>query len=311
MQSIEQVAGFLHVPENQTLKAVFCVADGEFVFVVIRGDLPVNEIKLKNTLKAGDLRMATEAEVIEKGLVPGAASPVGVKGIRVIADESVTSGTNFVAGGNKPDTHLKNVNYGRDFTADIITDIALARAGDLCLKCGTSFTTTRGIELGHIFKLGTLYSQKLGAYYTDESGAARLTVMGCYGIGVSRTLAAAIEQYHDDKGIIWPVSIAPYHVSLCALYREGTKVEETAEKLYKDLRASGIEVLFDDRKESPGVKFNDADLFGIPLRVTVSPRTLEKQSAEVKWRSEKEARIVPLEGIVNTLQRMLAEKSGA
>ncbi|MDP2919379.1 MAG: proline--tRNA ligase [Dehalococcoidia bacterium] len=311
MQSIEQVAGFLNVPAGQTLKAVFYVADGNFIFVVIRGDLPVNEIKLKNTLKANDLRMATEAEVLEKGIVPGSASPIGIKNVKVIADDSVEAGTNFIAGGNKPDTHVKNVNYPRDFKADVVTDIALARAGDTCPHCSTPFTAVRGIEVGHIFKLGTLYSEKLGAYYTDENGVSRIIVMGCYGIGLSRLLAAAIEQHHDDKGIIWPVPIAPYHVYLCALYREGTKVDETAEKLYADLQTAGIEVLFDDRKESPGVKFNDADLLGIPLRVTVSARTLEKESAEVKWRAEKEAQLLPLEDLVTVLKQMLAGKMRA
>ncbi len=311
MSTIEQLANFLEVPASQTLKAVFYIADGEFLFIVIRGDLPVNEVKLKNTLKAKDLRMATEAEVIERGIVPGSASPVGIKGIRIIADDSVTSGTNFVAGGNKPDTHIKNVNYPRDFKADIVTDIALARAGDTCTGCGGTFKAVHGIEVGHIFKLGTFYSQLQGANFIDAGGASKPIIMGCYGIGLGRLLAAAIEQHHDDKGIIWPVPIAPYHVYLCPLYRDGTKVEETVEKLYTDLQAEGIEVLFDDRKESPGVKFNDADLLGIPLRVTISPRTLEKESAEVKWRSEKEAKLISLKDLSATLKQMLAGKLGA
>ncbi len=311
MSTIEQVASFVKVPASQTLKAVFYISDGEFVFVVIRGDLPVNEVKLKNTLKAKDLRMATEAEVIERGIVPGSASPVGIKGIRIIADDSVTSGTNFVAGGNKPDTHIKNVNYPRDFKVDIVTDIALARAGDTCAACGGIFKAVHGIEVGHIFKLGTFYSQLQGANFIDAGGASKPIIMGCYGIGLGRLLAAAIEQHHDDKGIIWPVPIAPYHVYLCPLYRDGTKVEETVEKLYTDLQAEGIEVLFDDRKESPGVKFNDADLLGIPLRVTISPRTLEKESAEVKWRSEKEAKLIPLKDLAAALKQMLAGKTGA
>ncbi len=298
MKSIEEVAGFLKVDPRQTLKAVFYVADGRFVFVVIRGDLPVNETKLTNTLKARELRMATEAEVIEQGLVPGSASPVGIKGITTIADDSVSSGTNFVAGGNKPDTHLRNVNYARDFEAGTITDIALAAAGDACAKCGTALTTVRGIEVGHIFKLGTLYSEKLGAYFAEESGNSKVITMGCYGIGVGRLLAAAIEQSHDDKGIIWPITIAPYQVHLCALYIENPQISEVAERLYADLTAQGIEVLFDDRAESPGVKFNDADLLGLPLRLTVSPRNLEKSSVEVKWRDEKKAQLLPLEGIV-------------
>jgi prolyl-tRNA synthetase len=303
--TIEEVAGFLKIPPARTLKAVFYIADGKLVFVVIRGDLAVNEVKLVNQLHCADLRLATPAEVKEAGIVAGAASPVGLKGFTVIADDSVTSGTNFVAGGNKPDTHLKNVNYPRDFRADVVADIAAARAGDKCLKCGGKLAATRGIELGHVFKLLTLYSEKFDAFFIAESGASRPAVMGCYGIGLGRLLAAVVEQHHDDKGIIWPLSVAPYHVYLCPLYREGSRVAEATEKLYGELEAAGLEVLYDDREESPGVKFNDADLLGIPCRVTVSPRTLEKDSVEFKKRSEKQAEIVPLGEIVAKLKELI------
>jgi prolyl-tRNA synthetase len=305
MGTIEEVAGFLKVPASRTLKAVFYIADGSLIFAIIRGDLAVNEIKLKNQLHATDLRMATEAEVIAAGLVAGAASPVGLEGFKVVADDSVTSGTNFVAGGNKPYVHLKNVNYPRDFKADIVADIAAARAGDRCLECGGALSSARGIEVGHIFKLGTTYSSKFAASFVDEKGESRLIVMGCYGLGLSRLMAAVIERNHDDRGIIWPVSIAPYHIYLCALYREGSKVADVAEKLYEDLEVAGIEVLFDDREESPGVKFNDADLLGIPLRLTVSPRTLEKNGVEFKKRAEKESEIVPLSDVLKKLKEAL------
>jgi prolyl-tRNA synthetase len=304
MATIEEVAGFLKVPESHTLKAVFYITDGKLIFVAIRGDLEVNEIKLKNLLHATELRMATEAEVIAAGIVAGAASPIGISGIRVIADDSVSSGTNFVAGGNKPDTHLKNVNYPRDFEADIVADIAKARAGDGCPRCSGKLSSTHGIEVGHVFKLGTFLSEKLAASFIDEKGESHPIVMGCYGIGLGRLLAAAIEQNHDDKGIIWPVPIAPYHIYLCPLYREGSRVIEVTEKLYAELEAEGLEVLFDDREESPGVKFNDADLMGIPFRVTVSPRTLEKDSVELKKRPEKESELVPLEGIAARLKEL-------
>jgi prolyl-tRNA synthetase len=307
MHSIEEVAGFLKVPAKETLKAVFYVADGRFIFVVIRGDLPVNEIKLANALHASDLRLATDAEAKEQGIIPGCASPIGLKGVKIIADDSIESGTNFVAGGNLPETHVRNVNVPRDFKPDMVLDIARAQAGNSCPMCGGVMTSVRGIEVGHIFKLGTFYSQALGANFTDEAGAVHPIIMGCYGIGIGRMLGAAIEQHNDDKGIIWPVPIAPYHVYLCPLYREGTKVDETAEKLYTDLQAAGIEVLFDDRKESPGVKFNDADLFGIPVRVTVSARTLEKGAAEVKQRAQKESSIVPLSDLLPTLKQLLSK----
>ncbi|GAI94400.1 unnamed protein product, partial [marine sediment metagenome] len=222
MATIEEVSGFLKVPTSHTLKAVFYIVDGEMVFAVIRGDLEANEVKLKNVLDCAELRLATEAEVVGAGIVAGAASPVGLRGIRVIADDSVSSGTNFVAGGNKPDTHMRNVNYPRDFTADIVADIARARAGQGCPKCGGKLSSTFGIEVGHVFKLGTFFSEKLGALFIDDRGVSHPIVMGCYGIGIGRLMAAAIEQSHDDKGIIWPLPIAPYHVYLCSLYREGS-----------------------------------------------------------------------------------------
>ncbi len=302
--SIKEVADFFNILASGTLKAVFYIADGKFTFGVIRGDLDVNEVKLQNALKCTELRMATEDEVIEAGIVPGAASPLGIKGITVIADDSVTSGSNFVAGANKPETHLKNVNYSRDFKADIIADIARAHAGDICPKCGKKLQSSHGIEMGHIFKLGTQFSDVFDAFYIDEEGNTHPIVMGCYGIGLGRLLAGVIEQNHDDKGIIWPLSIAPYHIYLCPLYREGSKVSEVAEKLYTDLTAQGLEVLFDDREESPGVKFNDADLLGIPYRLTVSPRTLEKNNIELKKRSEKETQLLPLGEAVTRLKRL-------
>jgi len=305
MATIEEVAGFLKVPQSHTLKAVFYVADGDLIFVVIRGDLEVNEIKLKNLLHCTELRMATEAEVIAAGIVAGAASPVGMSGIRVIADDSINSGTNFIAGGNKPDTHLRNVNCARDFKVETVADIAKARAGDGCPRCGAKLSSAHGIEVGHVFKLGTFISEKLDASFIDEKGESHPIVMGCYGIGLGRLLAAAIEQNHDDKGIIWPTPIAPYHIYLCPLHREGSKVSEIAENLYAELESEGLEVLFDDREESPGVKFNDADLLGIPIRVTVSPRTLEKDSVELKWRSQKETELVPIGGIAARLKELI------
>jgi len=305
--TIKTLVDFLKVPENRTMKVVFYMADGKLVFAMLRGDLDVNEVKVKRALKATELRLATEDELMQAGIVPGFASPVGLKGIKVLVDDSLTTGSNFVAGGNKPETHIKNVNYPRDFTADIVADIATARAGEKCVKCGGKLSSTHGIEVGHIFKLGTFLSEKLGAYYSDEKGESHPIMMGCYGIGFGRLLAAAVEQNHDEKGIIWPATIAPFQVYLCPLYREGTKVSEVAEKLYRELEAAGIEVLFDDRNESPGVKFNDADLYGIPLRVTVSPRTLEKNSVELKKRTEKASELVPLDGIVAKMKELTSK----
>ena len=307
--TIEEVTAFLKVPSTSTLKAVFYIADGELVFVVIRGDLEVNEVKLKNILHCFELRMATEAEVISADIVAGAASPVGISGIKVVADDSITSGANFVAGANKAETHLKNVNYPRDFGVDLMADISKTRAGEKCPRCGAELSSAHGIEVGHVFKLGTFLSEKLGAFYIDASGVSWPTVMGCYGIGLGRLLAAAVEQNHDDKGITWPMPIAPYQIYLCPLYRDGSRVAEIAENLYLELEAQGLEVLFDDRQESPGVKFNDADLLGIPVRITISPRTMERDSVEVKKRAEKEARLLPIENIATKLKELVEQGS--
>jgi len=304
--TIEEVSTFLGVPQSQTLKAVFYVADGRLVFVVIRGDIEVNEVKLKNLLHCTELRMASEDEVIDAGIVAGSASPIGLKNIRIVADESITSGTNFIAGANKADTHLKNVNYSRDFRADLVADIALACAGEGCPRCGSKLLATQGIEVGHVFKLGTFLSERLGASYIDASGASHPIVMGCYGIGIGRLMAAIVELNHDDKGIIWPMAVAPYQVYLCPLYLENNDVLKVAESLYTELEKQGLEVLFDDRIESPGIKFNDADLLGIPVRVTISPRTLEKDSIELKLRSEKKAELVPLGEAAEKIKRLIS-----
>jgi len=304
MKTIDEVAGFLGVPGSKTLKAVFYSADGEVVFVNIRGDLEVNETKLKNTLKCTELRLATDEEVSEAGLVAGYASLIGLKGVKVIADDSITLGQNFVVGANKPDAHLKKANYPRDFQVDIITDIARAEAGHPCPRCGKTLKTTRGVEVGHIFKLGTVFSQMLGAFYLDGNGVQKPVVMGCYGIGIGRLLAAIIEHSHDEKGVIWPASIAPYQVHICSLGTDD-EIVLAAEKLYTELEEQGIEVLFDDRPESAGVKFNDADLLGVPVRLTVSRRTLKSDSVEIKLREQGNIELVSLDEVSKKLCIML------
>ncbi|MFC1927459.1 proline--tRNA ligase [Chloroflexota bacterium] len=310
-KTIEEVAGFLGVPSSQTLKAVFYHADGEFVFVVIRGDLEVNETKLRNNLKCSDLRLATEEEVSEAGLVAGFASPVGSRGIKVVADDSITLGSNFVVGANKQGYHFRNANFPRDFQVDLMADIALARSGDSCPKCRSRLSLSRGIEVGHVFKLGTFISERFGASFLDNDGKSRPIVMGSYGIGLGRLLAAIVEQSHDDKGIIWPLSVAPYQVHLCPLSLDKSAVAPTADKLYGELQKEGIEVLFDDRDDSPGIKFNDADLLGIPLRLTLSPRTLQSQSVEAKWRTEKETQLLPLDNLAVQANKLLNEAAKA
>jgi prolyl-tRNA synthetase len=306
-KTIEEVANFVGVATNQTLKAVFYFADREFVFVIIRGDLEVNETKLRNALKCLELRLATESELNAAGLVAGFASPIGIKGIKIVADDSITSGCNFIVGANKSGYHFKNANYPRDFQLDVITDIAIARSGDGCPRCQGKLSLARGIEVGHVFKLGTFISEKFEAFFLDNDGKSRPIVMGSYGIGLGRLLAAMVEQSHDDKGIIWPLSVAPCQVYLCPLSLDKSTVLPAAEKIYGELQKEGIEVLFDDRDDSPGVKFNDADLLGIPLRLTLSPRTLQSQSIEAKWRTEKKPQLLPLEDLAAQVKRLLKE----
>lgn len=312
-KTIAQVADYLGVPQTRTVKAVFYVAENatqDFIFVVIRGDLPVNEVKLGNALGGLKYRLATEAEIEAVGAVPGYATPIGLKKdlgsgrkLIIVADDSAVNFPNLVSGANKPEYHFTNTNAGRDYQPDIVTDIALARDGDKCLGSEATLQLRRGIEVGHCFKLGKRYSQPMGVTFLDENGKATVPIMGSYGIGVGRLMAAVVEQHHDDKGIIWPESVAPFDVHLVSLAKNrDDEVGQQAETIYQTLLAAGIEVLYDDRKESPGVKFADADLIGIPWRVTVSSRSLQNGGVEVKRRSESKAEVVPLDGFVEYME---------
>ncbi len=305
VKTIEELADFLGVPTGKTLKAVFYSADGEVVFVTIRGDLEVNETKLRNALGGAPLRLATPEEVKRAGLVAGSASPVGLVGLKSVADDSINLGSNFVVGANKEDHHLRNANAPRDFQPDVVTDIALAEEGRQCPACDSKLVTRRGIEVGHVFKLDTRYSEVLEAKFTDQDGSSAPIFMGCYGIGLGRLLAAAIEQHHDEKGIVFPASIAPYHASLLALNSKVPEVAEMAELLYRDLEEAGVHVLYDDREESPGVKFNDADLLGLPVRVVVSARNLKQNVVEIKARTESQASLVPRNEAVDQTKALL------
>ena len=306
-KTIEDLAQLLAVPQSKTLKAVFYMAGDRLVFVVIRGDLDVNEIKLSNVLKATDLRMASDEEVAEAGIVAGSASPICLKDVTVVADESANTGNNFVVGANRDGYHFRNANFPRDFQAAMVADIALAKEGYTCPKCESTLEAIRGIEVGHIFKLGTFYSERLEAGYLDEHGDQHPMVMGCYGIGVGRLLAAAIEQNHDEKGIVFPPPIAPYQVHLLSLNPENSEVYKASEDLYRKLQEAGLEVLYDDREESAGVKFNDADLLGLPLRLVVSPRNLRQASIELKGRLEEKGTLAPLDSAVETVKSTLSQ----
>jgi prolyl-tRNA synthetase len=297
-KTIEDLMAFLNVPATRTLKAVFVLADRAPVFVAIRGDMYVNETKLRNALHAVELTQMDDAAVAKYGLVAGSAGPVGLEGMRIVADGALLESPNLVTGANKRDVHLRNVNYGRDWRAEIVADIALAREGDHCPVCGTPLELRRGLEMGHVFKLGTVYTEKLGADYLDEKGESHPCVMGCYGIGVTRLLAAVIEANHDERGIVWPASVAPFPVQIVALNITREEVREAADRLFTDLRAAGIEALYDDRDEAAGVKFNDADLLGMPVRLTVSPRTLQQNAVEFQLRASGEREQVPFDQVV-------------
>lgn len=307
--TIEQVARFLGVPTSQTLKAVFFRTQEpspQLVFAVIRGDLEVNEVKLSHAIGGCPVRPAEEGEIRAVGAVPGYASPIGVRGARVVADDSVHLGSNFVTGANREGYHVTGVSYGRDFVADVVADIALVRDGDRCPRCGGNWHIHRGIELGHCFKLGTRYTAPAGVTYLDADGQERLIVMASYGIGLGRLMAAIVEAHHDERGIAWPANVAPYAVHLVSLLRGDEEVAR-ADALYHRLVDAGIEVLYDDRVDlSAGVKFNDADLIGCPLRLTLGQRGLKQGGVEAKMRQADQHELVPLSAI----EAYIEEKTG-
>ena len=303
--TIEALAKLEGVPTSRTAKAVFYTVDDEVVIVTIRGDYDVNETKLRNLLGGSEPRLATPEEVKAAGLVAGSASAVGLESIRSIVDDSIPLGSNYLAGANREGSHLRNVNFERDFKADVLGDIAEAKEGYASPDGRGKLIARRGIELGHVFKLGNVYSSKMGARYTDEDGQQNDILMGCYGIGVGRMLAAAVEAHHDDFGMILPRAIAPYDIYLAGLNLNDADISGKAEMLYESLQDAGFEVLFDDRDAPPGVKFKDADLMGIPARVVISTRSLGNGGVEVKARSEKDSEIVAETDVVEAVRKLL------
>jgi prolyl-tRNA synthetase len=295
--TIAALAALLGVGEERTAKATFFVTgDGRLLTAIVRGDFEVNETKLSNAVKAiGGLRPAHGEEIAAAGMVPGYASPIGASGTTVVVDDLVARSPNLVAGANRHGYHLLNVNVGRDFTPDLVTDITNARPGDACPQCGAPVTLRQGIEVGNIFKLGTDFTEKLGATYLAEDGSRRLIVMGSYGIGLGRAMACIVEAHHDEKGIAWPAEVAPYAAHLVALSASrDPAVAEAAEGLYGRLTDAGVDVLYDDRDESPGVKLTDAELLGMPRIVTISPRSLAAGGAEVTDRATGERSVQPI-----------------
>ena len=328
--TIEDLANLLDVATAKTAKAVFMIAvyvgrdepgpnldtqpAERFVFAVVRGDTEVNEYKLANVLTHAlggpvtSLRPATEAEIAAVGAVPGYASPIGLKpGLRwlTVVDEAVPASPNLVAGANEAGYHLLNTNYGRDYAAEVVADIAAAGEHSACPECGAPMRSTRGVEVGNIFKLGTRYTEAMGVTYVDVQGQPHHVIMGSYGIGVGRLLACLAEEHHDERGLCWPVSVAPYPIHLVRLSGKSGGPDAAADELYQKLCSAGLEPLYDDRPESPGVKFMDADLIGMPLRITVSDRGLKQGSVEFKPRKSGEAFLVPIEQAIEQASQLL------
>ena len=315
--TIADLAAFLDIPTSRTAKAVFmtaeiAAADGgresRLVFAVLRGDMELNETKLANAVGALELRPAQAEEIAACGAVPGYGSPVGIHrdGVLVVADDLLPLSPNLVAGANRADTHLGGCNLGRDWEADLVVDIAAAAEGRPCARCGAPLTARRGVEVGNIFKLGTRYSAAMGADYQDADGRLRPMVMGCYGIGSGRLMACIVEAHHDDAGIIWPASVAPYHVHLVSLATEQSpELAAAADALDARLRAAGLEVLYDDRAERPGVKFNDADLIGLPWRLTLGSRGLSAGRVELRVRADGTQREITLDDCPVEMARLL------
>ncbi len=319
--TIADLAAFLDIAPARTAKAVFYVVEfhglqpPQLVFALLRGDMGLNETKLFNALATAldgeikNLRPAHDEEILAVGAEPGYASPIGInrEKVLVIADDLLPHAPNLVAGANEAGFHFLNTNAGRDYEPDVVADIALAFDGASCPECMSPLTARRGVEVGNIFKLGTRYTDALGATFLDEQGRANAIIMGSYGIGVGRTLACIAEAYHDQDGLIWPASIAPYPVHLVLLNSKDGSAEAEAEKFYQDLVNAGLEPLYDDRDERAGVKFNDADLIGLPIRVTVSARSLEKGGFELKRRDQSERRIIPGDQALHIVREELVD----
>jgi prolyl-tRNA synthetase len=304
--TIASLAALLGVGTDRTAKAAFFVTgDGRLITAIVRGDFEVNETKLTNVVKAiGGLRPATADEIRAAGMEPGYASPIGARDTTVVVDDLVARSPNLVAGSNRAGFHLRNVNVGRDFTPDVVADIANARPGDPCPHCGQPLRLANGIEVGNIFKLGTDFTEKLNATYLAEDGSRHHVIMGSYGIGLGRAMACIVEEHHDERGIVWPAAVAPYPAHLVALGAgKDPAVAQEADALYERLAEAGVDVLFDDRDDSPGVKLTDAELLGMPLTVTISTRSLAAGGAEVTDRASGERVVRPLDDV-------LAELSG-
>ena len=306
VRTIDEVSAFLNVSSEQIVKTLIFNADGKPCAVLIRGDHEVNEIKVKNYLDAAELELADDEMIMKATGAPrGFAGAVGIK-TRVIADYSIMNLVNMVTGANKENYHLKNVNIGRDFQVESFADLRVSQPGDACPRCGGVIKFVRGIEVGHVFKLGTKYSKAMKAAYLDRDGKEKTMIMGCYGIGIGRTVAACIEQNFDPNGIIWPMPLAPYTVIVTPVNIKESDVMKTSEDIYAELLACGVEVIIDDRDERAGVKFKDADLIGIPLRIVVGSKNLAQGRVELKIRRSGESSLYAIGEVVAQVRKIIA-----
>ena len=309
--SIEAVADMLNLPLHKTIKAVVFSIDGKVVLAIVRGDHEVNEVAVQHAvLGSVEPEMATPEELEKVGLTAGFISPIGLKQTEefaIVVDESVMETYNVCGGANKKDAHYVNINPKRDFNVEdiIVAPIRLITKDDVCPKCGGALEHAKGIEVGQVFKLGTKYSEALQATFLDQNGRPNPMIMGCYGIGVSRTLAAAIEQYHDENGIIWPRSIAPFEAVIVPINAKDEALMATSQTIYTALQNAGVDVLLDDRKDRAGVKFKDADLIGYPLRITVSKNTLENNEVEIQIRKSGEALPCAIDSVADKVTELL------
>ncbi|WP_300623921.1 proline--tRNA ligase [uncultured Megasphaera sp.] len=310
--TIEELANFLQIPVEKTIKAVAFDVDGKTVLCMVRGDHEVNDVAVQNLVGGNTIEPATDEELKAHGLQPGYMSPMGAdtpdnESFYVIVDPTAMNVPNGVTGANKHGYHYKNVNPKRDFQNVTVATIRLMTKDDVCPHCGAPIDIVRGIEVGQVFELGTKYSEALNATFLDQNGKAKPYVMGCYGIGVTRTIAAAIEQFHDDKGIMWPVAIAPYEVVVVPVSSKDEEQMKIAEGLYTQLKGMGVDVLFDDRNERAGVKFNDADLIGYPVRITVGKKSAADQTVEIKVRRTGHEEVAAIADSAARVQAILNE----
>ena len=308
-KTVAEVATFLKLRPNKFIKTlVYRIDGGELVAVLVRGDHEINELKLKAILKSQELTLADEAAVASAaGATPGFLGPIGLK-LRMVADLGIHGMRGAVTGANETDAHLIQVDQERDFTPSAFADVRLAVAGDPCPRCESGVLEShRGIEVGQVFYLGTKYSESMGATYLDAEGRERPIEMGCYGIGISRMVAAAVEQNHDANGIIWPFSIAPFHVLLLPINYQDQAIREATDKLNDELEVQGVETLLDDRDERPGVKFKDGDLVGVPLRVTIGAKGLQKNCFELRWRMDGRTDEIPISGAAAKIKQIVSE----